>query len=398
MFLVCESIAWGMEHIPFNAALLRTICFAFPNDIICFYAEDSHLEHVREQIGEELAASIVWRKLVLPSRHSSFYTRLFSDFKTVKFLLNQLNENPKKDVLVITGNASILWALKYYVGTIHKDKRVQVIIHGDFSTLHRTPRKSILNPLYYIGSLKTALKISGYERLQHIVLEEAVRDAILKQMPFLRNSVSVLDHPIPVDKQHAKINNFDPPIQFGFLGRASEKKGFSEYLAVASEISQRFSGQVKFHFIGPISNKIRHANYPKMAFLSEAPGTEEMSRNEYVNRLKNLHFVCLFFDEYYESCASGVLMDSIAWEKPIITTQLPIFATIQRRFGDIGYLCRNNEFSETISSIIQKKNSDRYRRQVINMSHVKASRIPETLAMKYRELVNCLYNQNKHNE
>jgi glycosyltransferase involved in cell wall biosynthesis len=323
---------------------------------------------------------------------------LFSDFKTVKFLLNQLNENPKKDVLVITGNASILWALKYYVGTIHKDKRVQVIIHGDFSTLHRTPRKSILNPLYYIGSLKTALKISGYERLQHIVLEEAVRDAILKQMPFLRNSVSVLDHPIPVDKQHAKINNFDPPIQFGFLGRASEKKGFSEYLAVASEISQRFSGQVKFHFIGPISNKIRHANYPKMAFLSEAPGTEEMSRNEYVNRLKNLHFVCLFFDEYYESCASGVLMDSIAWEKPIITTQLPIFATIQRRFGDIGYLCRNNEFSETISSIIQKKNSDRYRRQVINMSHVKASRIPETLAMKYRELVNCLYNQNKHNE
>ena len=96
MFLVCESIAWGMEHVPFNAALLRTICFAFPNDIICFYAEKSHSEHVREQIGEEFADSIVWRKLVLPSRHSSFYTRLFKDFKTVKFLLNELNENPKE--------------------------------------------------------------------------------------------------------------------------------------------------------------------------------------------------------------------------------------------------------------------------------------------------------------
>ena len=66
MFLVCEPIAWGMEHVPFNTALLRTICFAFPNEIIYFYAEESHLDQVREQIGEVLAVSNVWKKLVLP--------------------------------------------------------------------------------------------------------------------------------------------------------------------------------------------------------------------------------------------------------------------------------------------------------------------------------------------
>ena len=390
MFLVCESIAWGMEHTPFNAALLRTINFAFPKDSICFYAEDSHLKHVRGQIGEELGAFVVWRKLALPARHSSFYTRLLSDFKTVKFLLNELNENPQKDVLVITGKASILWALKYYTGTIHKDKRIQVIIHGDFSTLHRTPRKSILNPFYYIGCLKTALKISGYERLQYIVLEEVVREAILKKMPFLSNNVMVLDHPIPVDKQHVEINNFHQPIHFGYLGRASEKKGFSDYLTVASEISKRYHGQAKFHFIGTVSDKMRHANHSKMAFLSGTAGAEEMSRSEYVNRLKNLHFVCLFHNKYYESCASGVLMDSIAWEKPIVATQLPIFGTLQKGFGDIGYLCRKNEFSDTIGSIIRENDSERYKRQAENMSRVKATRTPEALARKYLELVNYL--------
>ena len=390
MFLVCEPIAWGMEHVPFNAALLRTICLAFPNDKVSFYAENDHAKFVREQIGEELEAAIVWRELALPARHSKFFSRLSSDFKTVKLLLNELNENPKKDVLVITGNASLLWALKHYVGTIHKDKRVQVIIHGDFSTLGRTPRKSILNPFYYIGSLKTALRKSGYGSFQLIVLEEAVRDGILKHMPFLRNSVSVLDHPIPVDEHHVEINNFNPPIQFGFLGRATEKKGFSKFLTVASEISKRHSGQVKFYLIGRISDKHRCASHPKIGFLSEIPGTERMSRNEYVNRLKSLHFVCLFYDKYYEFCASGVLMDSIAWGKPIIATQLPIFKTIQQRFGDIGYLCSNNEFSETISSIIQINDYDRYKRQILNMSHVKASRTPETLAVKYLELVNCL--------
>jgi glycosyltransferase involved in cell wall biosynthesis len=390
MFLVCEPISWGMRHVPFNAALLRTIRFAFPDDMICFYAEGSHLEYVREQVGKEFSDSFFWKKLVLPPLNSSFYARLSSDFKTVKRLLTELDENPTKDVLVITGNASLIWALKYYLGTIHKGKRVQVIIHGNFSTLSRIPRRSILNPFYYIGSLKTALKKSGYERIQHIVLEEAVRDEVIKRLPFLQNHIGVLDHPIPVDEYHVEINNFDQPIQFGFLGLSTEQKGISKYLTVASEISERFPGKANFHVIGRISDKYRRAEREKMAFLSETPGTERISRNEYVNRLKRLHFVCLFFTKYYESRASGVLMDSIAWEKPIIATQLSIFKTIQQRFGDIGYLCKKNEFSETIGSIIETDDFHRYKCQVSNMSHVKASRTPETLSLKYIELVNRL--------
>jgi glycosyltransferase involved in cell wall biosynthesis len=377
-----------MEHVPFNASLLKIILSAFPNDLVCFYAEESHLEHVQDQIGKELAASVICKKLILPSRHSSFYLRLFSDFKLVKFLLGQLNENPQKDVLVITGMASILWALKYYTGTIHKDKRVQVIIHGDFSTLHRTPRKSILNPFYYIGSLKTALKLAGHEKVQYIVLEEAIRDAIIGYLPVLRNRVSVIDHPVPSDSQDVETKDLDSPIRFGFLGRASEKKGFSKYLTVASEISKEFPGQVKFHFIGWISDGQRREHHSKMAFLNEKPRTERMNRNEYVEGLKNLHFICLFFDEYYECCASGVLMDSIAWGKPIIATELPIFKMLQYRFGDVGYLCSDNEFSELISSIISKNDSVRYRRQVENMKRAKIARMPETVAMKYIELVN----------
>lgn len=398
MYLVCDPIAVGMVHVPFNAALLRTICFAFPNDIICFYAENYHLEHVREEIGEKFAASIVWRKLKPLRRNKGFYARLLSDFKTVRFLLNELNENPKKDVLVIIGNESLLWALKHYVGTRHKDKRVQIINHGNFTTLSRIPLRGILNPFYYIGSLKTALRLSCHERFQHIVLEEAVRDAILKHMPVLRSNLFVLDHPIPFNKQPVEINHFRSPIQFGFLGRATEEKGFSKYLTVASEISKRFPRQVEFHLIGRISEKQRRANDSKMAFLSETPRTERISRDEYVNRLKSMHFVCLFFDKFYDFCASGVLMDSIAWEKPIIATQLPMFKTIQQRFGDIGYLCGKNEFSETISSIIQTIDPARYKRQVLNMSYVKASRTPETIAMKYLELVNCLHNQYNHKE
>jgi glycosyltransferase involved in cell wall biosynthesis len=391
MFLVCEAIAWGMEHVPFNAAFLRTIRLAYPDDTICFYAEESHSGHVREQIGEEFAASIIWKKLILPPRHSSFYARLHSDFKTVKFLLNELNENPSKHVLVITGNPSLLWALKFNVCTVHKNKRIQVVLHEGFYSLRlRLSLRRTIDPFYRIGNLRTALKLFGNKRIQHIVLEEAVRNAVLKELPFLQNNLFVFDHPIPPDKKRVEAANFIPPVQFGFLGLITGQKGFSDYLKVASDISTRFPGLAKFNVIGRFSKEgSKYSTDPRIAFLTTKPLTERLSRDEYIQRLNNLHFICLFYDRYYESCASGVLLDSIAWGKPIVATRLPIFENLENLYGDIGYLCRKDELSDTISTIIQHNDSDRYKRQVSNMLQIKNSRTPETLAVKYRELVEC---------
>jgi glycosyltransferase involved in cell wall biosynthesis len=395
MFIVCEPIALGMEHVPFNASLLTTICIAFPNDEISFYAENDHAKFVQEQIGEELKAAINWRELVLPARHSKFLSRLSSDFRTIKFLLEKLECDHKKDVLVVTGNASILWALKYYTRSVHKNKKIQVVVHGNFSTLTRIPRREILNPLYYVGSLKTALKLPGYQRLQHIVLEEAVRYNVLRALPFLKDQIYVLDHPIPIDKKHDNNEAImapkkDLPIEFGYLGRATKQKGFFNYLEVATEISKRFPGRAKFHFIGRVSEKVRHSNINKIYHLTEMPNKERLSRSDYADRVKRLHYVCLFNDSYYDFCASGVLMDSIAWKKPIVASELMLFKTIQNRFGEIGYLCKPDEIVKTITNIINKRDDERYKNQVENLGLVKASRKPENLSIKYRHLVDLL--------
>jgi glycosyltransferase involved in cell wall biosynthesis len=388
VFLVCEAIAWGMEHVPFNAAFLRTIRLAYPDDTICFYAEESHSEHVLEQIGEEFAASIIWKKLILPPRHSSFYARLFKDFSNVKFLLNQLNENPQNHVLVITGNPSLLWAIKF---TLHRDKRIQIIIHGDLEPLgSRRSLRLLIAPFYRISSIRTALKMFGSRHIQLIVLEEAIRDAVIKEIPLLKNSISVLEHPIPLDEYTGEAKSLSIPIHFGFLGLTTEHKGFLVYLNVAAAISKRFPERAKFHVVGRISDRYKHANLPEMAFLSEMPGTGRMSRSEYVRCVNNLHFVCMFFDWAYEFVASGVLLDSIAFGKPVIATQLTTFKNLAKRYGDIGYLCSPDEIIETVSSIIQQNDPDRYKRQALNISQARISRSPETLAIKYIELIEQL--------
>jgi hypothetical protein len=391
MFVVCEGIAWGMEHVPFNISLLRTIRHAFPNDAIRFYGEESHIAYIREQIGAEFDGSIMWEKLNLPPRHSGFYKRFYSDFKRVKCLLSGLNENSAEYIFVTTANASILWGLKLLVNTMHKDKKIQVIIHGDFYPLsYSRSFKRYLRPLKRLGSLKTALKLGGYKRIQHIVLEDAVRDSVVKKLPLLDNHISVLEHPIPADEYVRGDTGLSIPMHFGFLGRATEHKGFSQYLTIAAAISREFPGQARFHVIGRIPERYKRANLPGMSFLSVLPDTERLTRSEYIRQVSRLHFVCMFFDEAYEYTASGVLLDCIAFGKPMIATHLTTFRNLADRYGDIGYLCRPHEIQETISSVIRQNDSGRYERQVANMLRVKVSRKPETLAIKYHQLVGRL--------
>jgi glycosyltransferase involved in cell wall biosynthesis len=394
MFIVCESVAWGMEHVPFNTSLLRTIRYAFPDDAIRFYGEESHIGYIRQQIGAEFDRSIIWKSLTLPPRHAGFYRRISSDFKRVHFLLNKLDEHSTKHALVMSANRSTLWAIKSLVSSIHKDKKIQAIIHGDFYPLSfgRFAKRNF-SPLYRISSMKTALKLTGDKRIQQVVLEESVRDSVVKKIPSLKNHLSVLDHPIPVDEYLREDNWLSLPIHFGFLGHVTHRKGFPLYLKVAADISKRFPGQVKFHVIGRVSERYKQPNPSEMTFLSDLPDTRRLDRSEFIRRLNQLHFVCMFFDEAYEYTASGVLLDCIAFGKPIIATRLTTFENLENRYGDIGYLCEPHEIVETISSMVKQNDSDRYKEQVSNLLRIKESRSPAALSIRYRELIEKLLNQ-----
>ncbi|RJO60866.1 hypothetical protein C4544_04290 [candidate division WS5 bacterium] len=375
-----------MEHVPFNAALLKTIRTAFPDKTIDFWGEDSHIEEIKRQLGASYSVSIKWSSIMIPPRHAGFYKRFLPDLQNIKFLLDKLNSEPSSDVLVITfGNASILWTLKYYISSVNKDKKIQVVLHGDFSKLrYRASLRDHLNPLYHIGTLKTALRFACEQRIQYIVLEEAIHSAIIEVMPFLGDRFSVFDHPLPGDNKPVGVCDLTSPVQIGFLGAASERKGFIRYLQVAADVKRQMPGLADFHLVGYISEYQRNYDFD---CLIDKPTTQRLNRDEYVNRLNKLHFVCLFYEREYELTASGVLLDCIEYGKPIIASRLPIFEMPARKLHDIGYLCDSDEFSRTIINIINTNDSARYEKQVQNMLRLKVTRSPETLANVYRGLI-----------
>jgi len=51
----------------------------------------------------------------------------------------------------------------------------------------------------------------------------------------------------------------------------------------------------------------------------------------------------------YTLTTSGILLDAIAWEKPVIARKIPIFEAMLEKHGDIGYLFRDDtELKEII--------------------------------------------------
>lgn len=90
---------------------------------------------------------------------------------------------------------------------------------------------------------------------------------------------------------------------------------------------------------------------------------------------------------HYNRAASGVLLDAIAWGKPVIARKIPIFESIFERYGDIGYLFSDDlDLTRIVEQILQMADRSRYQLQVLNLRTVRKSRAPETLAATYRDI------------
>ena len=389
MFLVCEPIAWGIEHVPSNSGLLKTIRNAYPDEKVCFVGEQTHCEQVRAQIGSVTADSIEWTTMEIPERSAGFYRRLRSDARTIRSVFRRMENDSSYQVLTfVSGNSSLMWLVNYHLLAFHRRAKVQMVLHGDFSRLrHRSSLKNHLNPFFRLGSFPTAVRFACHKRAQYLVLDEAVLDVVIDKYSFLSDRFRVLDLPLPGDESSMSPQPLQAPVKFGYLGRAYPTKGFFHFLNVAAEVSRRRPGRAQFHLIGSITDAQGRQNIPNIDCLFDPPTTSPLSRNEYLTRLDTMHFVCLFYDESYEFTASAVLLDCVEHGKPIVASRRTIFVKMHDRFSDLGYLCDVDDYADVVESIVTEMDSDRYKRQVATMGTIKASRDVGVLAQRYRSLV-----------
>ena len=125
------------------------------------------------------------------------------------------------------------------------------------------------------------------------------------------------------------------------------------------------------------------------------PQSTLMSRAAFLNGVAPLHFIVLPHEAGpYTLTASGVLLDAIAWGKPVICRRIPIFESMFRKHGDIGYLFADDEDLEAWSSKLWKKlTTQGISVRLATFAMPENTRHPEALAEPYRRI--CLRASNQ---
>jgi hypothetical protein len=383
MIAACEPYFTDSGHAPFNAGLLATIRAAFPNEELVFFGAGRHVEELKKQLGVPLSASISWIEIVPPDQGRAYFGRLFYEIKIIRNLLRTFPRNSRGHLLFTSAYPSTLIALKLAKRSQFKGIAVQMVLHGGLSGIvGRRYRRPILR----FQEMRTALTLFGNSNVQYLVLEDCIRDTLLKNVPSLSGKVETLAHPLPPNEAGSNSNDFSKPMRFGFLGLANESKGFPLFVRLAKEMATKYQAQVEFHAIG----RLPAEGNPTLELnaLATKPGVRRMSRVDFIQGVKQLHFIIFpHHPGHYDLSPSGTLLDAIAWEKPLVARSLPIFENMLKNHGDIGYLFRNDmELREVVEHIIQKPDKLRYHRQVLNIRKARASRTPEALAASYREI------------
>lgn len=382
MIFVCELSFLDGAHVPFNAGFLAMVRAAFPEEDLCFFGAAQHIEDLKAQVGESLAATISWQEIFPPSLGTTYFRRFFRELRIIRRLLRSL-ANDSGRLVCTSAYPSTLLALKLARYLRSSRANVQVVLHGYLSGV---VGKRHRHPVRRFQDMKTSLTIFGNQSIQYIVLEESIRDAVLKNVRSLAGKVEALDHPLSPNESGSPMNHFRAPIRLGFLGLASESKGFPLFVELANEMTSKYRHQVEFHAVGRLPAD--GSRVMGLEALATKPGLTRVSRTDFIEGVVPLHFVILpHAEEYYGLSASGVLLDAIAWEKPLVARSIPIFENLFKKHGDIGYLFNNDrELMEIVARLVQTVDEARYQRQVFNIRKAQSSRTPSALAASYLEI------------
>jgi hypothetical protein len=382
MIHVCEIMFQRSGHVPFNAGFLAMIRAAFPKEELSFYGGAVHIEELKKQLGQPLADSIAWIEIQPVPPGIRYGKRFFRELGIIRGLFRNLSCDAISRLVLTSGFPSTVLALKaaQYLHWINPS--VQIVLHG-MSGVVGNRRK---HPIYRLQDMKTALTLLGNKNMQYIVLEQSVRDTVVKHLPLLACHVEAIDHPIPPNEGASETIELTVPIRFGFLGLVSKAKGFPLFVRLADELTAKNGEAAEFHVIGHFLGDGTGVNTPKS--LATKPGGSQMLRVDFIRRLSALHFVVLPYElGPYTLTASGVLLDAIAWEKPVIARKIPIFEAMFEKYGDIGYLFGDDtELVEIVEKILKSPDRSRYRNQVQNLRNARKTRAPEMLAATYREM------------
>jgi len=379
VIIIVEPMRVGMEHQAFNAGLLEAVIQAFPGKEVLFMADQSHLESVRELLPVDI--NILWAPVMVADRRATLLGRLPADIKIV-WQIRKLMNDPANHLIFSSVTISLLWALRLLPSI--PATRAVAVIHGGLAELQWQPRYNLIKRW---TSIRLAL-LRAPAWIKFVVLEQSILNALEKYSPDLIARFDVLLHPLPPDLTHAGVNvqKQAMPLTIGLLGLATPQKGLFRFLELAEMLQSK---DVHFVIAGRIHASFQEAVASRLKVLEFRPKTGPMPRSVFRQRLEQITYAAFFFEgKHYTLTASGVLLDCIAMGIPLLGYRYPVFDLLEAEAGgDIGFFCEPGGEVEIVRNLAANFDMIRYRQQREAMRRLHASRSPEALGKKIRQLL-----------
>jgi hypothetical protein len=393
-FILCEPQCWGFEHALFNAALLDTILWAYPQAQVYFLGEREHLKWIRQSLHKagvsrsNQHAQVTWQEIAIPAPDFDHWGRFTLDgYRQESAWLQRvlsLVEQIQADLLVITSITNPgLVALKRTIYTAQKRIPTIIIPHSILATIQD---KSLLRLLKNrFSGFRQALHLPQPPELRYIALGGSILQYLQATEPRMAKFFRVLDPPYLWDQFELPqgICQIPQTVRYGYLGVGH--KGFDTFARLATAVLSA-ADNVEFTLVGFL-------NTPKDPALYTGRVTgivhEPLSTEEYARRANSLTYSVWVADhlERYRLAASVTFQDALSFIKPGIYLRNPYIEYYMSQMGDIGYLCDSIEqMRDLLIELVHNFPLERYQQQCQNILHARQRFDPQNLALQFRQI------------
>ncbi len=329
--IICEPLLSGTEHVPFNAGLVQVVAAATEAPVTA-WMESEQAAHVRALLPEPVARRIDHVPFEPPPRRLPYGRRAARDAGVAWRIVRTGAAGGARHIVLSSAFPGTILGAKVALASLPAGRRpsVHLVVHGSLAEVWGWRSR---NPLRRAVDMAGALAWPAPRGLRIVVLEHPIAQALAAKLPSVADRIVVLEHPI-AERIAPATPRRDGTLKVGFLGLASRVKGFDVFCALARAVTAR-RDHVAFHVVGRQGPTA--PDPADLAALETSPALEPLDRATYVDRLADLDLVALLHDAgHYAHTASGVLLDALAAERPILSLPNPLIDALSERFGPLG--------------------------------------------------------------
>lgn len=345
--IIFEPQCIGFAHAKVNAAYILLYSKAFPVDPIEFYGEVDHVDLVKKELSTH-TINITYFPIEIPNTRLSYLARLIREFKNAFNILLKAKRS-RSNVLLLSITSSTLLATKI-LGYGAK-QNIYIVVHGVLETIIEKP-VGFLRKVFWFRNYFTNL---NSQNIKYILLGNYIRNNVLALLPTLANYTCSLELPYdlvrPVECGERKIPE---RIIFASAGVATTAKGSHLFFNLAQDVMQNYKmTNVEFCYIGHFVDEGMNE------FVNDCVDVPSkdypLEKVAYETHFLSADFLVFFYPkDAYKLTFSGVFLDAVKFEKPIIAIRNDFFSYYFDKYGDLGWLC--DDYEEVLDLVIKLTN------------------------------------------